>query len=589
MKRTRLVPLSALFTGALVLLGAAVWLLRQGKEQMFMPHAHCYLDNPELMLLHGGADLLIGLSYVAISGTLVFIVYRARREMPFHWMMLAFALFIVACGGTHFMELWTLRAEHPRYWLSGWVKLVTAAASVTTAVLLPVLIPHILAAVRAGRTSEKRRQQLENAYAELEELYRKATQPAPRVESQSRQPVDSGMHAPFDLATMARGVSDHARDLEKAKDEAEAANLAKDQFLAVLSHELRTPLTPALAAASGLEGSEPLTAEELREAIGIIRRNIELEARLVDDLLDLTRISKGKLEVHASTINLHETIQHAVDMCDSEAQTKGNNLKVTLAAEDHHIHGDGARLAQVFWNLLLNAIKFTPAGGNIEIRTSNPEKGRVKIEVVDTGIGIEPKMLASIFEPFQQGDAAHTRRYGGLGLGLSVAMGLVAAHSGTISAHSAGKGCGSQFVIELPTTVPPQPPRAQSGIQTPLPQRRLRILLAEDHADTRAAIERLLTRWGHEVRSAATVAEAASIALTYEADLLLSDIGLPDGTGIELLGKIRHDRDIPAIAMSGYGMESDLQMTKHAGFKEHLIKPVSADRLKETLLKLFHE
>jgi CheY-like chemotaxis protein len=153
---------------------------------------------------------------------------------------------------------------------------------------------------------------------------------------------------------------------------------------------------------------------------------------------------------------------------------------------------------------------------------------------------------------------------------------------------SDGKGKGSRFVINLPTTTPPDAPQVRSGIKLPSPQqRRLRILLAEDHADTRTALERLLLRWGHEVRSAPTVSEAAAIALTYEADLLLSDIGLPDGSGIELLGKIRHDRDIKAIAMSGYGMEADLEMTRHAGFMEHLIKPVSAERLKEALSKVF--
>ena len=576
----------AILIAALALLGGAVLAFHRTDGQMFMPHAHCFLFNRELMLLHGGSDLFIGLAYVVISTTLTWLVFRARREMPFHWMMLAFALFIVACGATHFMEVWTLQTNNPPYWLAGWVKLITATASVITALLLPPLIPKILELLRSARIASARKEELEKAYGELEALHKKANSQATELASESAPGEPSAESIPHDLAQMARDVSVHARELEEAKEAAEAANRAKDQFLAVLSHELRTPLTPALATASSLENAENIDPAELREALGIIRRNIELEARLVDDLLDITRISKGKLEIHSSTINLHETIHHAAEMCRSEANQKGNALEVSLEAREHHVRGDGARLAQVFWNLMLNAVKFTPARGQILVGTSNPSPGSVRIEVSDNGIGIEPDMLARIFEPFQQGEASTTRRYGGLGLGLSVAKGLVAAHRGSIAARSGGKGEGATFVIDLPTTVPPAAPKvSQAPVSSPR-QKRLRILLTEDHADTRRALERLLTRWGHEVQTASTVAQAVELFATYEADLLLSDIGLPDGTGIELLGKLRHIREIKAIAMSGYGMEADLEMTRHAGFVEHLIKPVSAERLKESLTRL---
>lgn len=577
-------------TTLLILLASAVWIFGSGHgAEMFMPHAHCYLFNQELMLLHGLSDFFIGLAYVAISSTLTYVVIRARRELPFHWMMLAFALFIVACGGTHFMELWTLKAERPPYWLSGWVKLITALASVTTAVLLPPLIPRILALLQAMRTADERRQELEHAYSELEALYQRAIQPAPKKERIAAQftPPPAATAKPEDFATLAREVGVHTMQLERAKEEAESANQAKDQFLAVLSHELRTPLTPALAAASNLENAENIDPVELRESLGIIRRNIELEARLVDDLLDLTRISKGKLQIHLSTINLHETIRHAAEMCRSEAHHKGNDLSLGLDATDYHVRGDGARLAQVFWNLMLNAVKFTPAEGKIRVRTFNPAPGSVTIEVNDTGIGIDPDMLTRVFEPFQQGDQGHTRRYGGLGLGLSVAQGLVRAHGGTISAHSRGKGQGATFRIEIATTTPPAAPKvAPRSLATnhELHQPHLRILLAEDHDDTRQALERLLKRWGHDVRTASTLAEAVGIAAEFHPELLLSDIGLPDGTGIDLLGKLRDQPGLKAIAMSGYGMEADLELTRHAGFIEHLIKPVSAERLKEALV-----
>ena len=580
MTSSRSGPFAATLLVVLVLFAGAALVFRGSASDMFMPHAHCYLFNEKLMLLHGGSDLLIGLSYLAISATITYLVLRSRRELPFHWMMLAFAVFIVACGATHFMELWTLRAANPAYWLSGWVKLVTAAASVLTAIFLIPLVPKVRALLESARRSTERKDELEEAYAALDELYRKAA----GATAVRRSPPDAADR--HDLAEMAKEVSLHARVLEQAKETAEAANRAKDQFLAVLSHELRTPLTPALAAASSLENGGEIDPVELRESIGIIRRNIELEARLVDDLLDITRISKGKLEIHSSTINLHETIRHAVDMCSSEANQKGNELNVSLKATEYHVLGDGARLAQVFWNLVLNAVKFTPNCGKILVTTSNIAPNSVRIEVSDNGIGIEPQMLARIFEPFQQGEASTTRRYGGLGLGLSVAKGLVSAHGGCITARSSGKGEGAAFVIDLPTIIPPAVPKVSSASAGSSRQQRLRILLCEDHTDTRHALERILRRWGHDVQSAPTITQAVEVFASFDADVLLSDIGLPDGTGVDLLGKLRAVREIKAIAMSGYGMEADLEMTRNAGFAEHLIKPVSVERLKEALARL---
>lgn len=965
-----------------LLVGAALVSPGNGGE-FFMPHAHCYLFNKSLIALHGGADLFIGISYVAISGTLLYLALRSRRELPFHWMMLAFAIFIVACGATHFMEVWTLQSPHPRYWLAGWVKVITAVASVTTAVILPPLIPKIRALLEAARLAGQRKDQLEKAYTELDALYRKVTQldemksdffsnvshelrtplslivapverllhgpdldrdsrmdlvmvrrnalmlqkhvndlldvsrieagqmaiqysridlatlvrfiagafdsliverrlaltidtPAeliaeidgdkiqrvvlnllsnalkfvpddgriavslhaeaseavlvvedngPGIRPEIREAVFERFHRgdaemqrrfggtglglsivkefvqlhggtvsasesslggarfsvrvplqapagvsvadslwvssepplgrvaaaeerdgeetrwarsqsdalpesaaeaqaqaekplvlvaednrdmndficrvlskdvrtisatdgraalelararlpdlvltdmmmpemsgeelvtalrleanladmpivlltakvddeqklsmlargaqdylvkPFsieelrarvlnqviakvtrdtlrreldsqskDLAQLARELSTRARELESAKNAAEAANRAKDQFLAVLSHELRTPLTPALAAATNLEQSSDLNPAEVRESMALIRRNIELEARLVDDLLDLTRISKGKLQIHSSTLDLHQTIHHAAEMCRSEANNKGCELRLALDATDHHVLGDGARLAQVFWNLILNAVKFTPAHGCIGVHTSNPAPSCIRIDVSDTGIGIEPEMLSRIFDPFQQGEKSTSRRFGGLGLGLSVAKGLLDAHHGSIIARSDGKDRGATFSIELSTIVPPAGPKVSSATPSSIPPRSLRILLVEDHADTRRALERLLARWGHKVTSASTVEQALTAAAESHPELILSDIGLPDGTGMDLLAKLREAGDpVPAVAMSGYGMEGDLELSRDAGFAEHLVKPVATERLKEAIERL---
>lgn len=583
----RVLPVAVLFISMMLFGCGVVLAYRGGGSEFFMPHAHCYLFNEDLMRLHGWSDLLIGLSYVSISATLGYIVLKVRSELPFHWVMVAFALFIVACGATHFMEVWTLRAEHPKYWEAGWVKLVTAGASLVTAVILLPLVPRIITVLRETKQASARQQELEKAYSELRDLYRKATQPAPRKERiSSLIDLRPGPEKTEGLAEIAREVTQHARQLERAKHEAEDANRAKDQFLAVLSHELRTPLTPALAAASDLESAAMIEPEHLRESLALIRRNIELEARLVDDLLDLTRISKGKLQVHLATVDLHQTIHHAAEMCRSEANTTRSNLTLHLEATRHHVRGDAARLAQVFWNLVLNAVKFTPANGSITIRSSNPQPNRIRIVVSDTGIGIAADKLARIFEPFQQGEESMTRRYGGLGLGLSVAKGLVDAHGGTIVAESEGVNRGTTFTVEMSTTIPSRLSASDSAVAPATSGRALRVLIVEDHADTRQALCRILRRWGHDVQDAATVDEALQIAATYKPELLLSDIGLPDGTGIDLLVRLSVNRPGVAIAMSGYGMESDLEKTKRAGFQDHLVKPVSAERLKEVIGRL---
>ncbi len=545
-----------------------------------MPHAHCYLFNRKLIALHGGSDFFIGLSYVAISITLTYLAFRSRRELPFHWMMLAFALFIVACGGTHFMEVWTLQASQPPYWFSGWVKLLTAIASVTTAILLPPLVPRIRAVLQAAHRSAAQTQELEAANRDLKALNAEITDARDLL----RNELDSQSKT---LAQLATEVSVRARELENAKEEAEAANRAKDQFLAVLSHELRTPLTPALAAASNLTSETDLPPEQLSESLALIRRNIELEARLVDDLLDLTRIRKGKLQIHAGTINLHETIRHAADMCQSEAHNYRTELILSLDAAEFYVNGDAARLAQIVWNLILNALKFTPSGGRVQVVTRNPQSGAVQIVVIDNGIGIEQKMLSRIFEPFQQGQEGTTRRFGGLGLGLSVAKGLVDAHDGTIRAESAGVDRGATFTIELATVTPPDAPSPSISTDAPAHARReLRILLVEDHEDTRLVLSRMLTHWGHHVTVADTVAKALAEAAAVRPELLISDIGLPDGTGMDLLRQLRVHGDLLAIAMSGYGMEADLAASKDAGFMSHLVKPVAADRLREVIHRL---
>lgn len=234
---------------------------------------------------------------------------------------------------------------------------------------------------------------------------------------------------------------------EHARDEAEAGNRAKDHFLAVLSHELRTPLTPVLMAASTML-FDPNLDEETRETLEMIRRNIQLESRLINDLLDLTRITRNQMDLQMERLDLHQVIQQAVEVCRGEFEAKPLHLEVKLDAEHHAVQGDAARLQQVFWNLFKNAVKFTPSRGRVEVRTVN-ENGYILIMVTDTGIGIPPEVLPLIFNPFEQGNENFARQFGGLGLGLAISEATIDAHDGTLVAQSPGDGMGSTFTVKL--------------------------------------------------------------------------------------------------------------------------------------------
>ena len=383
---------------------------------------------------------------------------------------------------------------------------------------------------------------------------------------------------------IARDITERKKieaELRTARDAAEDANRAKDEFLAALSHELRTPLTPVLMLAGEMEQSAQLP-EAVRYDFAMIRKNIELEARIIDDLLDLTRITRGKLALQFETVDVHALIEHALAILRSDSGAKDLGITLDLAAADHHVSGDAVRLQQVFWNVIKNAIKFTPQGGRIAIRSWN-EGGHLRVATTDTGMGITPEEMPRIFTAFAQGREAAAARFGGLGLGLSISALLVRDHRGRIWAESAGRDQGATFHLELPLAAAPEPEQpAAPSIASP-GARSLRVLLVEDHEDTRGILQRLMTRWGHSITVAACVSEARDAIARGTFDLLLSDVGLPDGTGYDVIAALREKSDAPALAMSGYGMEADLARTNAAGFAEHIVKPVSAERLRELL------
>ena len=378
--------------------------------------------------------------------------------------------------------------------------------------------------------------------------------------------------------------------LEQAKDVAETASRAKDQFLAVLSHELRNPLSPVLATAMMLRG-DPRFDAETREQLEVICRNAELEARLIDDLLDVTRIERGKVELDRRPVELGTILRRAVEVCEPDIKAKGLEFSIDSPGCPFWVDADAARLQQVFWNLLKNAIKFTHPGGRVSVRCQRGENETVVTEVSDNGEGIEAAALERIFNAFEQAERSITRQFGGLGLGLTISKAMVDLHGGSIQASSAGRGQGSTFTVRLPL-LPAQ--AADAGGEECSGEASgaaavgsLRILLVEDHTDTARIMQKVLVAEGHKVEGAGDVATALRLAGEHSFDLVLSDLGLPDGSGIDLMRALRtKGMDLPGIAISGYGQESDMQATREAGFVAHLTKPVNLTRLKETIAKV---
>jgi nitrogen-specific signal transduction histidine kinase/CheY-like chemotaxis protein len=370
--------------------------------------------------------------------------------------------------------------------------------------------------------------------------------------------------------------------LEEQKEAVELANRTKDHFLAMLSHELRTPLTPVVAALDLLE-VEPAGTHVFRKTLGAIRRNIELERRLIEDLLDVTRIASGKLKLELTCIDAHEAIDDVIEMCRSESATKGLSLRTDLKAQTTHIMGDAAKFKQIIWNLLKNAIKFTPEGGEITVSTENGEQDNLVTSVQDTGIGIEASQIERVFDAFEQGDETFQGRNSGLGLGLAISKAIAIGHGGSLEVFSAGRGKGATFRLTMAAITSPTASTKREGASLNDHGRRSwRILLVEDHADTSAILKNLLVRRGHRVGVAQDMGSALVAARGESYDLLISDVGLPDGTGAQLMSQLR-STGLRGIAISGFGMSADVQRSLAAGFAEHLVKPVSLTELEAAI------
>ena len=381
--------------------------------------------------------------------------------------------------------------------------------------------------------------------------------------------------------TMRAEIAERLRvegQLREAKEAAESAGRVKDRFLAVLSHELRTPLTPVLAVVSALLDA-PDPSPTPRSTLEMIRRSISLEARLIDDLLDVMRAERGKLRLDLERADAHALIEQAVEICRHEAVAAGVRIVVELEARDHRVEADPTRLQQVVWNLLQNAVKWTHEGGTIAVKTRDAEGGRLVVSVADDGQGIEPEILPTIFEPFEQGQTPLRRRIGGLGLGLSIGRSIVEAHGGRLSAASDGAGRGSTFAFDLPlarsAAIAPDPGPGASP-SSKAPEAGASILLVDDNKDVLRYLKIVLEMKGHRVGTATDLSSAFE-AVRQPFDLLISDIELPDGSGLELMRNLRGR--VPGIAISGFGAPEDIQLSLDAGFASHLTKPLETSRL----------
>lgn len=385
-------------------------------------------------------------------------------------------------------------------------------------------------------------------------------------------------------------------EMLRARDEAMAASGAKDDFLAALSHELRTPLNPVLLVSSAAAADTRLPAE-VRDDFALIAKNALLEARLIDDLLDLTRISRGKLTLDLRRVDVHQVLNDAIGTVRSELTEKRIDLVLELKAVARVADADSARLQQVFWNVLKNAIKFTGSGGSVRVETrSLTESNEMTVTVTDSGIGMSALELKRVFQPFAQGDhaARGSHRFGGLGLGLSISRYLMEMHGGQVHAFSPGSGKGSTFVIRIPlpanSLVAPTADPVLAGTDSPAAvdegAPRVPLLLVEDHGPTRLVLANLLRQRRYAVVSTDTVTDALRLAAGQEFELVVSDLGLPDGTGYELMTQLTRLYGLKGIALSGYGMEQDIAKSREAGFVGHITKPVTFQALEKALARL---
>jgi len=438
--------------------------------------------------------------------------------------------------------------------------------------------PHIL---KSGETSpEEYRRLWETITAGGEwrgEFHNKKKDGQLYWESASISPILDGRG----VITHFVAVKEEITERKRLEEAARAAAESKDRFLAVLSHELRTPLTPVLMAVTAMLDNTKM-CQSYRPTLEMIRDNVELEARLIDDLLDLSRLAKGKMDYRFETVDAHVVIRKALELCRAEISLKGHHLEQDLAATEHHVQADPARLEQVVWNLVMNALKYTPDSGRIAVRSRVSGLSRLVIEVADNGVGINSADLPHIFDSFRRGWGASFSHSAGLGLGLAISREIIEAHEGTLTGFSDGLNKGAKFTLEMAVVPAPAEPAEQPAEAPDVTPRSLRVLLAEDNPSAARVFTDVLSGKGHKVTLATSLRRALEAA-SADFDLVISDIDLCDGSGLELMRHVRSHSDTPGIAVSGYATQDDVRQSLEAGFAIHLAKPVTLATLESVI------
>lgn len=546
----------------------------------FIPHGHCYLWKPSLVWLHLGSDILTATAYYSVAIAIVYFTNQ-RRDLPNKTVTLLIGYFFVfaLCGSTHLMGVVTL--WHPIYWASGVLKALSAVWSSYAFTFL--LIPLIPVAIDAPSPAQLAltNQELEDSRSRIQAINVELEQ---RVSERTAQ-LEASNRTKDELLIREQLI----------RAEAQAANRSKDEFLSVLSHELRTPLN-AILGWSRILRQRKLSEEKVESALETIERNAKSQAQLIEDILDTSRIITGKLRLQVHPVNLIAVIESTVESMRLAAEAKAIYIQSTLDSSTPAIMGDANRLQQVLWNLLSNAIKFTPVGGQVQIGLKQVD-AEVELIVSDTGAGINPDFLPYVFDRFRQHDSTSTRRFGGLGLGLSITRQLVELHGGTIEVASLGIGQGTTFTIKLPVIMPcpissdvlsSDSISNANGESAVLPTLAgLQILVVEDEVDSLELLSTILQEAEADVIVTASVRAALAALETSNGqipDVLVSDIGMPDEDGYALIRQLRQleaERGgrIPAIALTAHASSDDRKRTLLAGFQMHLTKPVEAAEL----------
>jgi signal transduction histidine kinase len=558
---------------AMVALGAALVLVaaERGAPGSLLPHGYCFTWNPSLLWTHVLSDSLIGLAYVSIPITLLHLV-RKRTDLPFNWIVVLFAIFIVSCGTTHWIEVWTV--WNPDYWLSATVKVVTAFSSILTSIALVGLVPRILAIPTVAQLT--------------------AARDALAAEVGTRRQVEEELRR--ERAALERRVAERTDELaratataEAAHAEADEANKLKDHFLAKVSHELRTPLQSTLSWAQVIKVAGATDSERAAQAAAHIVHNVRSQARLLEDLLDISRILSGKLRLELQLADATQVIEKAIGVVRSAAAGSAVTIDAAGDGSTAVIRTDPVRLEQIVWNLINNAAQASPEGGKVQVRW-RIDAARLRVEVRDWGRGIDPRDLPHVFEPFRQGTGSSQR---GLGLGLAIARSIVELFGGSLQATSEGAQRGATFTLELPVVAADSDGAQDDEAALDAAERAaiagLRVVYVEDEPELGEAGRIMLASFGMRVDLCRTYADAARRVATGDFDVLLSDLALDGGHRADELLDVLHRSNAaaaPALVLSAHGSHHDRVASARNGFARHLVKPADWNEVARAIARL---